>query len=108
LRRRGRRKFCPDCHPNRNRDRLKIEVSPPQSRHYHPSSRKRWDSSDIAFELTPQDGERIRWYLEDYLQFDEDPAPQIAKGVEAFMATAATGCFAACLRSRTRASSFGQ
>jgi tetratricopeptide (TPR) repeat protein len=41
---------------------------------------------DIEFELTPEDGERIRWYLEDYLQFDEEPAPQIAKGVEAFMA----------------------
>lgn len=41
---------------------------------------------DIAFELTSQDGERIRWYLEDYLQFDEDPAPQIARGVEALMA----------------------
>ena len=43
-------------------------------------------SRDIAFELTPQDGERIRWYLEDYLQFDEDPAPQIAGGAEALMA----------------------
>src|ERR1700732_4488438 len=43
-------------------------------------------SRDIAFELTTQDGERIRWYLEDYLQFDQAPAPQIAQGVEAFMA----------------------
>jgi len=43
-------------------------------------------SSEITFELTPQDGERIRWYLEDYLQFDEDPAPQIARGVEESMA----------------------
>ena len=41
---------------------------------------------DIQFELMPQDAERIRWYLEDYLQFDEEPAPQIAKGVEALMA----------------------
>ena len=41
---------------------------------------------DIEFELTASDSERIRWYLEDYLQFDRDPAPQIAKGVEAFMA----------------------
>jgi tetratricopeptide (TPR) repeat protein len=40
---------------------------------------------DIAFELKPEDGERIRWYLEDYLQFDEEPAPQIAKTIEAFM-----------------------
>jgi tetratricopeptide (TPR) repeat protein len=42
-------------------------------------------SKDIEFELTRQDGERIRWYLEDYLQFDEDPAPQIAAQIEAFM-----------------------
>jgi hypothetical protein len=48
---------------------------------------------DIAFELTPQDGERIRWYLEDYLQFDEDPAPQIAGDVEAFMAACGDGLF---------------
>src|SRR5215831_16193998 len=50
-------------------------------------------SRDIAFELTPQDGERIRWYLEDYLQFDEDPAPQIARGVEALMAERGDGLF---------------
>jgi tetratricopeptide (TPR) repeat protein len=43
-------------------------------------------SRDITFELTPHDGERIRWYLEDYLQYDEDPAPLIAAGVEVFMA----------------------
>jgi hypothetical protein len=48
---------------------------------------------DIAFELTPQDGERIRWYLEDYLQFEADPAPLIARDVEALMA--------ACMRRRT-------
>ena len=50
-------------------------------------------SRDIAFQLTPQDGERIRWYLEDYLQFDEDPAPQIARGVETFMAECGDGLF---------------
>jgi len=50
-------------------------------------------SRDIAFELTPQDGERIRWYLEDYLQFDEDPAPQIARDVEALMAACGDGLF---------------
>ena len=50
-------------------------------------------SSDITFELAQQDGERIRWYLEDYLQFDEDPAPQIAGDVEAFMAACGDGLF---------------
>ena len=39
----------------------------------------------IEFALSPEDGERIRWYLEDYLQFDEDPAPVIAAHVEALM-----------------------
>jgi hypothetical protein len=50
-------------------------------------------SREIAFELTPQDGERIRWYLEDYLQFHENPAPQIAKGVEALMAECGDALF---------------
>jgi tetratricopeptide (TPR) repeat protein len=50
-------------------------------------------SSDIDFELTPEDGESIRWYLEDYLLFDEDPAPQIAEGVEALMAKCGEGLF---------------
>jgi hypothetical protein len=50
-------------------------------------------SRDIAFELSPQDGERIRWYLEDYLEFDADPAPQIARGVEAFMAECGEALF---------------
>jgi len=36
---------------------------------------------------------RIRWYLEDYLQFDEDPAPRIARGVEALMAECGDGLF---------------
>jgi hypothetical protein len=48
-------------------------------------------SREITFDLTPQDGERIRWYPEDYPQFEEDPAPQTAKGVEAFMAGRSPG-----------------
>lgn len=43
-------------------------------------------SRPIEFVMSPQDGERIRWYLEDYLQFDEDPAPTIANRVEQLMA----------------------
>src|SRR5271166_3561811 len=39
-------------------------------------------SREIEFALSPQDGEKIRWYLEDYLQFAQDPAPQIAARVE--------------------------
>ena len=43
-------------------------------------------SREIEFALSPSEAERIRWYLEDYLQFDEDPAPQIAGRVETLMA----------------------
>ena len=50
-------------------------------------------SSDIEFELQPQDAERIRWYLEDFLQFDEDPAPQIAGDIERFMADCGEALF---------------
>jgi tetratricopeptide (TPR) repeat protein len=33
-----------------------------------------------------QDGERIRWYLEDYAEFPADPAPAIARDAEAQLA----------------------
>ncbi len=42
-------------------------------------------SREIEFALTADDGERIRWYLEDYLHFVHDPAPKIAAGVETLM-----------------------
>jgi tetratricopeptide (TPR) repeat protein len=58
--------------------------------------------SDIEFELKPQDGERIRWYLEDYLQYDEDPAPLIAKNVEAFMAECGERLFRSIFESSPR------
>jgi len=41
---------------------------------------------EIEFALSPQDRERVRWYLEDFLLFDQEPAPQIAKQVEDLMA----------------------
>lgn len=34
------------------------------------------------FGLDPVDVERLRWYLEDFLEFPLDPAPVIAGGVE--------------------------
>jgi hypothetical protein len=37
---------------------------------------------EFSFALSPQDREDIRWYLEDYLEFAEDPAPRIAARVE--------------------------
>jgi tetratricopeptide (TPR) repeat protein len=36
----------------------------------------------FQFKLTSQEQENIRWYLEDYLQYLSDPAPQIAAKVE--------------------------
>jgi tetratricopeptide (TPR) repeat protein len=42
------------------------------------------------FDLTKQDREDVRWYLEDYLQYPLDPAPQIARRVESRLA--ALGC----------------
>ena len=39
-------------------------------------------TSEFRFQLRPDDRERQRWYLEDYLEYPLDPAPQIASGVE--------------------------
>jgi len=36
----------------------------------------------FQFQLSPQDHEDIRWYLEDYLQYPLDPAPTIAARIE--------------------------
>lgn len=46
--------------------------------------------SRFGFGLTAQDQEQVRWYLEDYLQYPVDPAPQIARRVEDRLA--ALGC----------------
>jgi tetratricopeptide (TPR) repeat protein len=37
----------------------------------------------FGFELSARDREDARWYLEDYLQYPVDPAPEIARDVEA-------------------------
>jgi tetratricopeptide (TPR) repeat protein len=36
----------------------------------------------LAFEITEQDRDNLRWYLEDYLQHPQDPAPERAARVE--------------------------
>jgi tetratricopeptide (TPR) repeat protein len=43
-------------------------------------------SAHFAFQLTDQDRENLRWYLEDYLVYPIDPAPTIAGQVEQRMA----------------------
>jgi tetratricopeptide (TPR) repeat protein len=37
---------------------------------------------EFGFSLSDQDREDIRWYLEDYLEFADDPAPRIAARIE--------------------------
>lgn len=49
--------------------------------------------ADFEFELTENDHERIRWYLEDYLQYPQDPAPTIAVDVEKLMEEIGAGLF---------------
>ena len=42
--------------------------------------------AEAVFSAPSSDGERVRWYLEDYAEFPADPAPAIARAVEAQMA----------------------
>jgi len=39
-------------------------------------------TAEFDFDFSPQDREDLRWYLEDYLQYDADPAPTIAARIE--------------------------
>ncbi|HEV7671577.1 MAG TPA: tetratricopeptide repeat protein [Thermoanaerobaculia bacterium] len=43
---------------------------------------RRKANSTFAFAVTPRDEEDLRWYLEDFLQYPEPPAPAIAKRIE--------------------------
>lgn len=38
--------------------------------------------SEFRWDVDAVDGERVRWYLEDFLEYPLDPAPRIASGVE--------------------------
>ena len=48
----------------------------------------------FGFSLTAQDREDVRWYLEDYLQYPAEPAPQIADRVEGRLAELGAELFA--------------
>lgn len=56
---------------------------------------------EIAFALPAADRERIRWYLEDYLEFEHEPAPAIAKNVETLMERIGADLFAQVFDSST-------
>ncbi|MEA2601106.1 MAG: hypothetical protein QOF89_2098 [Acidobacteriota bacterium] len=51
-------------------------------------------SSTFDFRLSPQDEEDLRWYLEDFLQYPQEPAPAIAKRIEGLMSEVGTKLFA--------------
>src|SRR5437763_11806401 len=47
-------------------------------------------TSTFTFGLSPQDEEDLRWYLEDFLQYPQEPAPKIARRIEGRMAEVGT------------------
>jgi len=49
----------------------------------------------FPFSLSPQDEEALRWYLEEFLQYPEPPAPVIAQRVEGRMVEAGVELFRA-------------
>ncbi|HUT89275.1 MAG TPA: CHAT domain-containing protein, partial [Thermoguttaceae bacterium] len=48
---------------------------------------------EFPFEMTDQDQEDLRWYLEDYLQYPHEPAPTVAARIEERLAELGTGLF---------------
>ncbi len=50
-------------------------------------------AAEFDFSTTPQDQEDLRWYLEDFLQYPQDPGPQVAARVEERLVELGTGLF---------------
>ena len=48
----------------------------------------------FAYPAADQDGEKVRWYLEDYAEFPADPAPALAASAEQVLADTGAGLFA--------------
>src|SRR4029077_6147812 len=61
-------------------DRHRVEIS------LEGDGARRTAESTFAFRLSPQDEEGMRWYLEDFLQYPQAPAPTIARRIEGRMA----------------------
>lgn len=55
--------------------------------------KRRTATARFAFDMTIQDREDLRWYLEDYLQYPLDPAPLIARRVEQLLTSIGTQLF---------------
>ena len=60
-----------------NTDRYQVEIAFEPDR-----GARRTATASFEFKLTAQDHEDIRWYLEDYLQYPQEPAPTIAARIE--------------------------
>lgn len=60
---------------------------------------RRTAESVFPFSLSPQDEEGLRWYLEDFLQYPQAPAPAIAQRIEGRMAEMGTELFKAVFQS---------
>jgi tetratricopeptide (TPR) repeat protein len=64
---------------------------------------RRTVSVRFGFELSARDREDVRWYLEDYLQYPVDPAPEVAREVEARLAELGEELFGHVFRSSPEA-----
>ncbi len=56
---------------------------------------RRTAESIFTFSIPSQDEEDLRWYLEDFLQYPQDPAPKIASRIEQRIAGIGRGLFQA-------------
>ena len=68
-------------HPGGAENRYRIEVTAEDI----PGFQTQTLATEIDFALSAEERASIRWYLEDFLEFDQDPAPQIARRVEALL-----------------------
>jgi tetratricopeptide (TPR) repeat protein len=88
---------------------LRIDQKPTQADRHLVSVTLRDDNGEhsadaaFAFRLSTQQQERFRWYLEDYLQYPQDPAPNIARSVEADIARIGTELFKAVFQANDQA-----
>ena len=60
---------------------------------------RRTAESMFPFSLSPQDEKDLRWYLEDFLQYPQEPAPTIARRIEGRMAEVGAELFRAVFQS---------
>jgi hypothetical protein len=74
-------------------DEYRVEIA------YEGDDGRETATTDFHFDVTAQDREDVRWYMEDYLEHAADPAPTIAKRVEGRMAELGTDLFKALFQS---------